>query len=95
MRRTTVYLAPETDLFLKLEAMRRKRPVAELIREALDGYARRTNIEPPPGIGAFSSGCRDTAERAEEVLRETGFGEEGREARKPTKRRRKSVRSGR
>lgn len=95
MRRTTVYLEPETNLLLKLEAMRRKRPVAELIREALDGYARRTDVEPPPGIGAFQSGRRDTAERAEELLKETGFGEEGREERKATKRRRKSTRSGR
>ena len=75
MRRTTVYLESETDLLLKREAARRKRPVAELIREALDGYVQRSRTRLPPGIGAFHSGHTDTAERAEEVLRETGFGE--------------------
>jgi ribbon-helix-helix CopG family protein len=76
MRRTTVYLETETDLLLKREAMRRKKPVAELIREALDGYVNRSRTRLPPGIGAFNSGFRDTAERAEEILKETGFGDE-------------------
>ena len=53
MRRTTVYLDTETDLLLKREALRRKRPVAELIREALDGYARKSGARLPPGVGAF------------------------------------------
>jgi len=92
MRRTTVYLETETDLLLKREAMRRNQPVAELIREALDGYVHRTRARLPPGIGAFDSGFRDTAERAEEVLKETGFGDEGRRDRRarpaPRKRRR-------
>jgi hypothetical protein len=85
MRRTTVYLEAETDLLLKQEAMRRKQPVAELIREALDGYVHRARSRLPPGIGAFDSGHTDTAERAEEILRETGFGEEGARPRRPKK----------
>ncbi|HEY3123466.1 MAG TPA: CopG family transcriptional regulator [Thermoanaerobaculia bacterium] len=93
MRRTTVYLEPETDLLLKLEAMRRKRPVAELIREALDSYVRRIGSRLPPGIGAFHSGHRDTAERAEELLAQTGFGEESQRYRRPAKRPRKSART--
>ncbi len=93
MRRTTVYLEPETDVLLKLEAMRRKRPVAELIREALDSYVSRTGSRLPPGIGAFHSGHRDTAERAEELLGQTGFGEEGRGIRRPPRPRRKKTRS--
>jgi len=90
MRRTTIYLETETDLLLKQEAIRRKRPVAELIREALDGYVHRTRSRLPPGVGAFDSGFRDTAEHAEEILRQTGFGEEGRKDRrsKPTPRKR-------
>ena len=75
MKRTTVYLESETDLLLKREAARRRRPVAELVREALDGYVHRSRSRMPPGIGGFDSGHRDTAERAEEILRETGFGE--------------------
>jgi hypothetical protein len=95
MRRTTVYLEPETDVLLKLEAMRRKRPVAELIREALDSYVRRTGARLPPGIAGFDSGHRDTAERAEELLAQTGFGEEGQRDRRPARRLRKNARTGR
>jgi predicted transcriptional regulator len=75
MLRTTVYLETETDLLLKQEAMRRKQPVAQLIREALDGYLNRKGARLPRGVGAFDSGHADTAERAEEILR-TGFGQE-------------------
>lgn len=74
MRRTTVYLESETDVLLKLEAMRRKQPVAEIIREALQGYVHRTSPGSPPGLGAFDSGHEDTAERAEELLGPLGFG---------------------
>ncbi len=90
-----MYLKPETDVLLKLEAMRRKQPVAELIREALDNYVRRTRARLPPGIAGFDSGHRDTAERAEELLMQTGFGEEGKRDRKPARRLRKSARTGR
>jgi ribbon-helix-helix CopG family protein len=92
MRRTTVYLETETDLLLKREAMRRRRPVAELIREALNGYVHRAGGRLPPGIGAFDSGHSDTAERAEEILRETGFGEDSR-LRGAESRRRKRLRA--
>jgi hypothetical protein len=95
MRRTTVYLEPETDVLLKGEAMRRKKPVAELIREALDTYVRRTGARLPPGIGDFHSGHRDTANRAEELLEQTGFGEEGREKQKTTRKRPKKARPAR
>jgi ribbon-helix-helix CopG family protein len=95
MRRTTVYLETETDLLLKQEAMRRKQPVAELIREALDGYVHRSGTRLPPGVGAFDSGFRDTAERAEEILRETGFGEDAPQGRrtKPARRKRPRAKS--
>ena len=82
-------------MLLKGEAMRRKRPVAELIREALDAYVRRTGARLPPGIGAFHSGHRDTAERAEELLEQTGFGEGGREERNPAQRRPRKARPAR
>ena len=38
MRRTTIYLEPELELLLKRETLRRKRPAAELIREAVRSY---------------------------------------------------------
>ena len=74
MRRTTVYLESETDLLLKQAAARRRQPVAELIREALDEYVKRGKTRLPRGVAAFDSGHADTAERAEEILEETGFG---------------------
>ncbi len=76
MRRTTVYLEPELEILLKAETRRQRRPMAELIREALHSYLGRVSSGIPPGKGVFNSGERDTAERTEELLEETGFGEE-------------------
>jgi len=76
MRRTTIYLEPELEAQLKAETLRRKQPMAELIREAVREYLVRSRPARPPGAGSFSSGHDDTAERAEEVLDETGFGAE-------------------
>ena len=74
MKRTTVYLDPDIEVLLKLEAMRRKEPMSEVIREALRSHLGRQPAKAPPGAGAFDSGHRDTAERAEELLGKTGFG---------------------
>jgi hypothetical protein len=75
MRRTTIYLDAELEARLKAETLRRKKPMAELIREAVQQYLVGGQPAPPPGAGAFASGQDDTAERAEEVLSETGFAE--------------------
>jgi hypothetical protein len=74
MKRTTIYLEPELEVLLKLEMRRQKRPMAALVREALHAYVAREPRQAPPGAGAFASGRRDTAERVDEVLAETGFG---------------------
>ena len=74
MKRTTIYLEPELEVLLKLEMQRQKRPMAELVREAVYAYLTRTPRKVPPGAGAFASAHSDTAERAEAVLAETGFG---------------------
>jgi hypothetical protein len=74
MKRTTIYLDPELEVLLKLEMLRQKRPMAEIVREAVQAYVSREPRAAPPGAGAFGSGHTDTAERAEEVLAETGFG---------------------
>jgi hypothetical protein len=76
MKRTTIYLEPELEVLLKLEVLRQKRPMAEIIREAVHAYVTREPRRVPPGAGSFASGRSDTAERAEEVLAETGFGAE-------------------
>ena len=75
MRRTTIYLDPELEVLLKAETVRRGKPMAELIREAVHDYLVRDKPAAPPGAGAFSSDRDDTAERAEQVLTGTGFGE--------------------
>lgn len=74
MKRTTIYLEPELEVLLKLEVLRQGRPMAEIVREAVQAYVTREPRRVPPGAGAFSSGRADTAERAEQVLSETGFG---------------------
>ncbi len=74
MRRTTIYLEPELEVQLKLEMLRRKKPMAAIVREALTAYVTRAPRRAPPGAGAFSSGHADTADRADEILAETGFG---------------------
>ena len=74
MRRTTIYLEPDLELLLKRETRRQKRPMAELIREAVRHYVRDAPTRRPPGAGAFASGARTTAGRSEEWLAKTGFG---------------------
>ena len=74
MKRTTIYFEPELEALLKAETIRRNRPMAELIREAVREYIVRSSPAPPPGAGEFASGESDTAERSEEILATTGFG---------------------
>ncbi len=75
MKRTTIYLDPELELLLKLKARRLKKPMSEMIREALRkelGAKERSSL--PPGVGEFRSGLEDASERLEELLEEMGFG---------------------
>jgi hypothetical protein len=88
MKRTTIYLEPELEVLLKLEMQRQKRPMAELVREAVYAYVTRAPRKAPPGAGAFASRHTDTATRAEAILAETGFG--GAPAPTPKARRKKS-----
>ena len=74
MRRTTIYLEPELEVLLKLEMLRQKRPMAEIIREAIHSYLSGAARQAPPGAGDFASGTSETAERMDDVLRTTGFG---------------------
>jgi hypothetical protein len=74
MKRTTIYLEAELEMRLKMEGLRRKQPMAELVREAVEAYLSVPAGTGPPGAGAFASGHRDTAERSEDILTETAFG---------------------
>ena len=76
MKRTTLYLPPDLEVRLKLEGQRRGQPMAELVREAVVAYLSVDQPPGPPGAGAFDSGHEDTADRAEELLGEAGFGQD-------------------
>ena len=75
MKRTTIYFAPELEMRLKREMVRRGQPMAELVREAVEAYLASDEAGGPPGGGDFASGHRDTAARAEELIGELGFAE--------------------
>lgn len=74
MKRTTIYLEAALELRLKAEAQRRRQPMAEFVREAVEAYLSGTPADGPPGAGAFASGVRDTADRVDEILADTAFG---------------------
>jgi predicted transcriptional regulator len=67
--KTTVYLDSELAITMRQLATQEGRPQAELIRDALAQYARRSKRPAIPGLGEFDSGHTDTSERAEEILR--------------------------
>ncbi|MFQ5744298.1 MAG: DNA-binding protein, partial [Acidobacteriota bacterium] len=62
------------EILLKLQAVREKRPMLEVIREALRIHVSKQKPGLPPGGGEFESDRSDTAEKAEEILSETRFG---------------------
>jgi len=75
MKRTSVVIDPELEDSLKLEALRQRRPLSELVRDALVAYlADRQRAPDLSWIGAFESQAGDVAARAEEKL--DGFGED-------------------
>ncbi len=74
MKRTTLYLDAELEAMLQAETLRRGRPMAEIVREAVRAYLVESRPTAPPGAGEFASGFEDTAETAEEVLAATNFG---------------------
>jgi hypothetical protein len=74
MEERAMHLDPDLEALLKIEAARRKQPAADLLREALESYLAPRPKKAPPGAGDFDSGHTDTADRAEEVLDELGFG---------------------
>ena len=88
MKRTTIYLDADLEMRLKMEGVRRKRPMAELVREAVETYLAGGPAAGPPGGGAFASGQRDTADRAEAILGKTGFGAGSRAAKRVRPKRR-------
>jgi len=76
MKRTTIYLDGDLELRLKAEVHRRRQPMAEFVREAVEAYLTREPSAGPPGAGAFASGRSDTAHDVDAALAGTGFGQE-------------------
>lgn len=74
MKRTTIYLAADLEMRLKMEGLRRGQPMAELVREAVEAYLTRSPVSGPPGAGAFASGRANTADDVDAALTATGFG---------------------
>ena len=73
--KTTVYLDADAYQRLKRLARARRRPPAELVREAVLEYAAKHEpARAARSIGAFRSGRHDLSERAEELL--DGLGRE-------------------
>ena len=73
--KTTVYL--DGDVYRRLQALARKRrrPAAELVREAVAEYtAKRAPARLPRSLGAGDSGQSDLGSRVDEFLK--GMGEE-------------------
>lgn len=71
MKRTTVFLEERLESDLHALARRQKRPVASLVREALDGYVSREVGRQAQGLrfaGIGSSGRSDTGQRHEDLL---------------------------
>ena len=76
MKRTTIYLEPDLELRLKRETRRQKRPMAELVRDAIRRYIGDAPGRRPPGAGAFASRRKDTAGNTDDALKSTRFGED-------------------
>ena len=78
MKRTTVFMDEQVQRELQALARRRQRPMASLVREAVEQYvatARGDAGRPALGFVAIGrSGRRDIAERHEELLFEDGPG---------------------
>ena len=70
MVKTTVYIETDTALAIRQMAESQGRSQADLIRDALDAYAKRAQRPLPAGLGKYDSGATDVSERAEDILRE-------------------------
>lgn len=73
MLRTTVYLNEDEALAIRRLSVVRRRPQAEIIRDAISRYIDSSNDELkqslPPGVGAYKSGRSDVSQNADDLLR--------------------------
>ncbi len=75
MKRTTIFLDEGTERELHAVAQRQRRPMAAVVREAIERYVVENRAKPGARLGfiaAGRSGRSDTAERHEELLFDEG-----------------------
>ena len=75
MKQTTIYLPDELKRRLERAAQQDHRSEASIVRDAIDEALRRRNVAPT--VPLFSDGWGDPtlAERVDELLAETAFGQ--------------------
>lgn len=76
MKRTTIKLPDELDARLRFEAERRGVTISELTREAIGAYLGEGPHRRLRAAGAGRGDGSGVAGRIDELLRETGFGED-------------------
>jgi len=75
MKRTTVYLPDDLKLRLEQAAEQDRCTEAAIVREALDEALKRRETSPTVPLFAEGWGDPTLAERVEELLADTGFGQ--------------------
>ena len=75
MKRTTVYLPDDLKLRLEQAAEQDRCTEASIVREALDEALKRREVSPTVPLFARGWGDPTLAERVDELLADTGFGQ--------------------
>lgn len=75
MKRTTVYLSDDLKLRLEQAAKQDRCTEAAIVREALDEALKRREVSPTVPLFAEGWGDPTLAERVNELLADTGFGQ--------------------
>ena len=75
VKRTTIYLPDELKLRLEQAAEQDRCTEAAIVREALDDALKRREVSPTVPLFAEGWGDPTLAERVDDLLAETGFGQ--------------------
>lgn len=75
VKRTTIYLPDELKLRLERAAEQGRCTEAAIVREALDDALKRREVAPTVPLFAEGWGDPTLAERVDDLLAETGFGQ--------------------
>lgn len=75
MKQTTIYLPDDLKRRLNRISRQDRRTEASIVREALDDWLKHREVEPTTPLFTQGWGDPTLAERVDELLSETGFGE--------------------